>query len=92
MAEPVTVKLREPLEFGKEIIVELTFRPPTAKDLRKLQIRTGFELDYVLRLAGTLSGQPDVVIDKLAGEDLEEVVAVVSGFTPGSGRSTQTTS
>jgi hypothetical protein len=90
--EPVTVKLRAPISFGKETVEELTFRLPTAGELRKLSIRTGFELDYVLGLAGVISGQPDAVINKLSGEDLEEVVAVVSGFTPGSGQRPRTAS
>lgn len=82
---PKTVKLRSPIQFGKDqLIEELTFRPPTAKDFRRLAIVSGYEMDTVLTLAGRLSGQPDAVIDKLTGGDLEEVIAIASGFMPGS--------
>jgi hypothetical protein len=82
MAEPVAVRLRVPIQFGSETITELTIRPPTGKDFRKLLTQTGYELDTVLTLAGRLSGQPDAVIDRLGGDDLAEVFAIVSGFMP----------
>jgi Phage tail assembly chaperone proteins, E, or 41 or 14 len=78
---PVTVKLRTPIEFGSQRIEELAFRPLTGKDLRKLP--EGSSMDVTLVLAGRLSGQPDPVIDKLTGDDLWEVMTVVSGFMPG---------
>lgn len=84
MADPVTIKLRTPIQFGSTTIAELTVRPPTGKDLRRLQTQTGYEMDTVLALAGRLSGQPDGVIDRLSGDDLAEVIEVVSGFMPNS--------
>lgn len=86
MAEPVTMKLKRPITQGSQVIEELTFRPATAKDFRHLPTVTGFEMDTLLTLAGRLSGQTDPVIDKLEGDDLEEVIALVSGFMPGSRR------
>jgi hypothetical protein len=82
MSEPVTIKLRTPIQLGTETIEELVFRPPTGKDFRRLQTQTGYEIDTVLALAGRLSGQPVPVIDKLSGDDLTEVFAIVSGFMP----------
>jgi hypothetical protein len=82
MDGPVTVKLRKPIQFGSQVIEELTFRPVTAKDLRRLPVLDGFSMDTVLVLAGRLSGQADPVIDKLTGSDLEEVIDLVSGFMP----------
>lgn len=80
MAEPVTVKLRNPIQVGTgEPIVELVVRPLTGKDMRKLP--QGSEVDISLALAGRLSGQPDHVIDRLEGDDLIEVLEVVGGFT-----------
>lgn len=84
MADPVTVKLKAPIQFGSQVIEELVFRVPTGKDFRRLPIINSLELDTVFVLAGRLSGQPDAVIDKLTGDDLEEVIALVSGFMPGS--------
>lgn len=85
MTDPVTVKLRAPIQLGREqLIEELTFRAPTGKDFRRLPTVPGYEMDTILALAARLSGQTDLVIDKLSGEDLEEVVALVAGFMPGS--------
>lgn len=81
MTEPVTVKLRHPIQFGKELIEELTFRPVTGKDLRRLP--QGGEMDVTLALAGRLSGQPDPVIDKLTGDDLRDVLRTVNDFFSG---------
>jgi hypothetical protein len=81
MTEPVTITLRNPIPHGKETTIEaLTFRPPVAKDFRRLPLLEGYEMDTMLVLAGRLSAQPDVVIDKLAGDDLKEVLEAVSGF------------
>lgn len=81
---PVTVVLRDPIKFGSQTITELTIRPAKAKDLRGLQTRTGYELDTALALASRLTGQPNPVIDELAGEDFAEVMAAVADFMPGS--------
>jgi len=84
--EPVKVKLRHPIVFGSETIEELTFRPATGKDIRRLPMRDGYEIDTILELAARLTDRPDPVIDRLTGEDLEEVISVASGFMPGSRR------
>jgi hypothetical protein len=78
--EPRTVALRTPIQWGAATIVELRFRPPKAKDLRRLPMIEGFELDTILILAGRLSGSVEQVIDKLEGDDLKEVIDVVGGF------------
>jgi hypothetical protein len=79
------VKLRNPIQVGSQTITELEFRPLCAKDLRKLPADSG--LDMALALAARLSGHNDVVIDKLTGDDLTEVVGLVADFMPG-GRTT----
>lgn len=75
-----TVKLKTPIEGADQQLTELSFRPLVAKDLRRLKLSEDYKLDLLLDLAGRLSGQPDHVIDQLAGSDLQEVIAVVSGF------------
>jgi hypothetical protein len=83
MSEPVTIKLRKPLQLiSGEMVDVLTIRPICAKDLRKLAIVEGMELDAILALASRLTGRLDREIDLLEGEDLEEVISVVSGFMP----------
>jgi hypothetical protein len=90
--EPRTVKLRTPIEFGSQRIEELTFRPVTGKDVRRFQVAAGFEIDACLTLAGRLTGQPDAVIDKLSGDDLEEVIEIAALFMPGGRRTGRTPS
>lgn len=75
----VKIKLRKPIVIGSaDPITEVTVRPVTGKDLRGLP-ENG--LDRTLKLAGRLTGQSDVFVDKLEGEDLTEVLTVVQGFT-----------
>ena len=83
MAGPVKVKLKDPIPWGKgNLIEEIEIRPPSAKDFRKLPMIDGLEMDTTLLLAERLSGLPAEAIDKLTGDDLAEVVAVVTGFMP----------
>lgn len=77
-----TLKLKDPIQFGSETIDELSFRPMNAGDARKVQRREGYEIDYVLKLAGRLCGQPDAALDLLSMDDLAEVAKVVEGFSP----------
>lgn len=76
--ESVTIKLRKPVVIGSETITQVTVRPVSGADLRNLP-ENG--LDRTLKLAGRLTGQTDLFIDKLVGQDLTEVLAVVGGFT-----------
>jgi hypothetical protein len=88
MTEPVTLKLRKPITLGSQTITELTFRPIKGKDLRRLKEPAERAMAMTLELAGLLSGQTTQVIDEIEGEDLQEVLRVVSGFfgaTPGTG-------
>lgn len=90
--EPRTLKLKAPIEFGSQRIDELTFQPLSGKMLRGLRVVAGLEIDAMLTLAGRLTGQPDPVIDKLTGDDLEEVIAIASDFMPGTRRTGPTLS
>jgi hypothetical protein len=81
MAEPVVVKLKEPIAFGSETITELRLRKPKAKDFRRMPMTPG--VGDLLDLAGQLSAQPKPVIDELGAEDLMEVLECVGGFFPG---------
>ena len=78
--KPVTVKLRHPIEFGSERIEKLKLRPIKGKDMRRLKSPADRPMAMIIELAGYLSGQPTQVIDDLEGEDLQDVIRVVSGF------------
>jgi hypothetical protein len=82
-----TVKLKEPIRFGEQVVDELALRKPKAKDFRSFPENP--TMGDVLDLVGRLSGQPKQVIDELGVEDLAEVSKLVEGFIPG-GRATGT--
>lgn len=83
MADPIKIKLAQPVKFGSQVVDELTIRPPTGKDFRRLKVESGYEMDATLELAERLSGQPRPVVDGLSGDDLTRVLEVVAGFMPG---------
>jgi hypothetical protein len=72
------IKLEEPIKFGSEVISELNFRKPKAKDLRSLSMSA--KADDLLKLAGKLCGQPDSVIDEMCIDDTKKVLDLVSDF------------
>jgi hypothetical protein len=78
---PVTIKLREPIQFGTQLVDELTLRKPKGKDFRRLPM--DMKMGDLLDFAGVLANQPKAVIDELGVEDLAEVMNVVGGFIPG---------
>lgn len=91
MAAPVTVRLREPVQFGKdaEPITELVLKP-TARHFRDLVIRTAEDgtveyEPYRLALVGMkMAGQSAAVLDLMDPRDMSEVAAMVMGFiSPG---------
>lgn len=87
MAAPVTMRLREPVQFGRDAdpISELVLRP-VAKHFRDLSIKTGADgsLDYEpykLALVGMrMAGQPTAVLDLMHPADMSEVARLVMGF------------
>ena len=80
--EDASVDLVYPIEFGEQTITRLTFRPLTAKEMRrgKGKLSTIQDQSTILEYAGFLSGQPTQVIDKLSAPDALEVIEVVAGF------------
>lgn len=82
MAERVTYKLQTPVKLGEQgdLVTELAFREPKAKDFRHMpmDIRMGDMLD----LAGKLCGQPSAVMDLLSIPDLMNVLEKIADFMP----------
>lgn len=80
MADPVTIPLSSPIEFGSQRIEEIIIRPLKAKDLRTMKTSHDDQIRYMLEMAGKLSGQSSQIIDELEGEDLGKVIEVVTVF------------
>lgn len=82
MSDPVTLKLKHPIEFGKDkLIEELTFRRGRMGDLKGLVLREdSIPWDAILTIASRMSGQPTQVIDRLDEDDVGEVTAIAVGF------------
>lgn len=79
---PVTVALREPIDFGKQHIESLTFRDGRTGDLKGLGTKPG-EMptdDQLLQIAARMCGQPPGVIEKLSAEDGGEAKELALGF------------
>lgn len=87
MAKTVTLKLQEPVQFGKdaEPIAELVLKP-TARAFRDFSLPmredgTVIYQPYPLALVGMrMAGHPAAVLDLMCPEDMAEVARVVMGF------------
>lgn len=78
---PVTLTLKEPIQFGTQRIEQFTIRKPKGKDFRGMPVEPN--IGDLLDLAGRLAAQPKAVMDELGPEDLAEVLGVVGDFFPG---------
>lgn len=76
--EPVTVKLTYPITYGSRTIESLTFRPMTAKDMRRCRATT--RQGMLFELASFLSGETSQVIDLLQGCDAVAVMGEIGVF------------
>lgn len=79
------LKLEEPVVIGEQgqPITELSFRTKiVAGDLRGIKLATFGDLlvEDLLKIAGRLAGQPDVVMTALSFGDFSRVVETVGGF------------
>ena len=79
------LKLTKPIQVGETApaVVELHFRGEVvAGDLRGIKQSALADplIDDILKIAGRLTGQPDVVMNRLCAEDLGEVLGIVHGF------------
>lgn len=78
-----TVQLKHPVTIAGKVIMELVVQEPKAKHLRGLKIGfDGIDMEMILDLAGTLTGQLPAVIDELSIEDIAELGRVVMDFLP----------
>lgn len=79
------LKLSKPLQHGEETIDVLTFREPTAREIKKYgfpanitegSVDTNVVFQYVVELAAL----PPCVIDQMSARDFTEAIKVVAGF------------
>jgi hypothetical protein len=87
-SDPIVVTLKDPVAFGSELVIELRFRKPKAKDFRRLPMEPN--IGDLIDLAGALCNQPKVVMDELSVDDFSRVMEIVGDFVPG-GRGTGST-
>lgn len=75
---PKTIKLTSPIQWGSEMIFELTVQKPKAKHVRNLpaEPKTGDLLD----LAASLCGLTPRAVDELSIEDMTALMEVVGSF------------
>jgi hypothetical protein len=83
--EPVTVTLNYPIQFGQELVEELTIRA-TAKAFRNFEVqgtqdgRMVFK-PYELAILGlAMAGKPRAMVDLMDPSDMQEVATIVLGF------------
>ena len=83
MSEKV-IALSSPITVAGKTITKLTVREPKAKHLRgvKLGLDGSFDMDMLLDLAATLTGQLPAVIDELCLADLVTLGNAVMDFLP----------
>ena len=75
-----TYKLKHPIQFGSEMITELTFRRPTAGDMMDISANPG--MADMIKLASKVSGTEMAKVRMLDIEDTLAVVEIVGGFFP----------
>lgn len=84
MAKPVTIQLKNPFSIGSQTFTEITINPMKSKYLSSCTRAVEDKIPWTLELAGFMSGETEEMIGELEGEDIWEVVSVVSVFIAGS--------
>lgn len=73
--KPSTIKLIEPVEWGEEVIKEITLKPIRGKHLRTLP--SSPTLNDILKIASKISGVSSAVFDEMCSEDITRVSEAV---------------
>jgi len=87
--EPLTIKLRVPIQFGKDTLIDELVMKPNARAFKDFTIPMGqdgaisyqpYKLALVgLKMAGHIAAAPNLV-DKMDPRDMNEVAQAVLGF------------
>jgi len=77
-----TIKLKNPITWGNEIISVLEFKEPKGKQMRSFPLNFGssMETGVMLDLAAKLCCQPDPVMDELSWPDIMQILEVLGDF------------
>lgn len=81
----VVVKLKHPVDWGDEVIKELTLRRPLAGDIEDMG--SDPKMKDFMKIAHKISRQPPAFIKKLAAIDMVSITEVIGDFL-GSGPET----
>lgn len=84
MADPVTLKLTEPVVFAGQTVTELVIQPMRPKHWRGLP-RDGSNEEKEMALLSKLAGQPPGVIDEMCMADYMEAQRILMGFLASQG-------
>jgi len=78
-ADGDTLILAKPIQHGSEVITQLKFREPIAKDFRDIPVKDA-TTGNILDLAASICEQPPSVINRLGIADMGEVLNFVGSF------------
>ncbi len=73
---PITVKLFEPIQWGSEVISEITLSRPRAKHIKNLDTKN-IKVADLLSIASKISGVSSAALDELSTDDAKQVIEAV---------------
>lgn len=77
---PVLVTLKHPVDLGSERITSLEFRRGRLGDLKGMSVDGIPPVDQLLLLASRMCGKPIAVLERIDGDDGEEVLELALTF------------
>lgn len=82
LKEPISIELHYPVKIGEsedaEVVSSLTFKRPHGKEMRDIPAKP--VVGDLLKLAGRLSGHPQIVFDRLEMCDFNRVIEAMGDF------------
>ncbi len=85
MSDVTEYQLVQPIEFGKELVTELSLRAPRAKDMRAFdQVGTDGRggISAIIDFLASCSGRPPRLIEQMGAEDFMALQDWVGKFVP----------
>lgn len=72
------LKLQTPFKYGQREVTQLELSEPKAKHIRKMP--SSPIMDDILKICGSLAGEPDSLIDELSLKDCNRLAEFVGAF------------